>query len=208
MSKTDWEKAQDWEMAWHDNCINSFHEEEKQLVYAEKMGLVRKPTPKTPVNFDLGGISVLDIGGGAYSLLLKCVNFSEATVADPLMHRYPKWVLERYKELGVTPLSAKGEDLENAKPVDEVWIYNVLEHCEDPYKVVQNAKKLGKIIRFFEWIDTTRGVNVGHIHAFTRDKLNKWLGGEGKVEMFNRSGAVGKGYFGIFLGDNYASPIS
>lgn len=205
---SDWDEAQKWERAWHDNCINSFHEEEKQLVYAEKMGLVRKPTPKTPVNFDLNGASILDIGGGAYSLLLKCVNFAAGTmVVDPLMDKYPKWVLARYEEAGIATEAVRGEDLvkkDEKEPLwDEVWIYNVLEHCEDPEKVIRNAQRLGNIIRFFEWIDTARGVNVGHIHAFHRNQFDNWLNGQGKVEMFNRSGAVGKGYSGIFLGDNY-----
>ena len=204
---SDWSNAQNWERAWHDNCINSFHEESKQLVYAEKMGLVRTPTLKTPYNFDLGGESVLDIGGGAYSLLLKCVNFkdSHSTVLDPLMSSYPQWVLARYEELGVFAHTCKGEEAREFLPeliFDEVWIYNVLEHCEDPEKVIQNAKKMGKIIRIFEWVNTR--LNDGHIHSLKESELNTWLGGSGKVETIKRGGAVGECYYGIFLGDHYA----
>ena len=201
--------AQDWELSWHDSCVNSLYEEEKQLVYAEKMGLTRKPTPKTPYNFDLDGASVLDIGGGAYSMLLKCVNFSEAVVQDPLMYKYPDWVLSRYKTMGILFDNIKGEDLVedygNERLFDECWIYNVLEHCQDPEKVIKNARNLGKIVRIFEWIDTRLGINDGHIHSFTEDQLNSWLGGVGKTEVIRRGGANGRAFFGVFKGEKYAS---
>ena len=207
---SDWKSAQKWELNWHSNCVNSFHEEEKQLVYAEKMGLVRKPTPKTPYNFDLEGKNILDIGGGAYSLLLKCVDYSMCCVADPLMDKYPEWVILRYKEAFISPLAIKGEDIlkHNFGSVvfDEVWIYNVLEHCENPEKVIKNARKLGKIVRLFEWVETR--INEGHIHSLSVLDLNKWLGGDGKVELIKRGGAVGKAYYGIFKGDDYASSSS
>lgn len=220
---SDWNKAQEWELNWHDNCINSLYEEEKQIVYAEKMGLVRTPNAKTPYVFNLNGASVLDIGGGAYSLLLKCINFhtdlsDRSIVVDPLMDKHPEWVRERYKCLGVTTLSIKGEEMTRSVLdmlgfdadfiYDEVWIYNVLEHCEDPEKVIKNALKLGKIVRLFEWIETSLGVNVGHIHSFKADQLDAWLGGQGKVELIKRGGANGLAYYGIFKGESYATSRS
>ena len=35
----DWVKAQKWEKDWHASCQNSYGEEQKQLVYAHRMGL-------------------------------------------------------------------------------------------------------------------------------------------------------------------------
>lgn len=206
--QTEWEKAQEWEQNWHNNCVNSLNEELKQLVYAEKMGLTRKPTTKTPYNFDLNGASILDIGGGAYSLLLKCVNFKESFVADPLMTKYPMWVRSRYDELGIYTGCLKGEDLseEDLEYFDECWIYNVLEHCEDPAKVADNARKLGKIVRVFEWVNV--GISAGHIHTLTKENLDIWFGGEGKVEKVNKDGAVGTCWHGVFKGYNYATPSS
>jgi SAM-dependent methyltransferase len=196
-----WEQAQTWEESWHGNCINSFHEEEKQLVYAEKMGLIRTPTPKTPYNFDLQGKSILDIGGGECSLLLKCVNYSNAMVVDPLMSKYPEWVISRYNTANIKTLTSKGEDIKIEDSFDECWIYNVLEHCENPEKVIKNALRLGNIVRAFEWINTT--TNIGHIHSLTEEKLNKWFEGEGKVEDINKNGAVGTAWYGIFKGRHY-----
>ena len=79
---------------------------------------------------------------------------------------------------------------------DECWIYNVLQHCDVPRKIIQNARKASKLIRIFEWIET--GTNEGHIHDLTEKDLNKWLKGEGKVEQLNESGCVGQAYYGIF----------
>jgi len=192
MSK-DWQKATDWEKDWWGNCVNTFSEETKQLLYAQKMGLITAPTIKTPYRFDLQEKSVLDIGGGPVSLLLKCENFAEAIVFDPI--NFPQWVWQRYKKAGIAFFCMKGEEIPTKLIVDEVWIYNVLPHCEDPKKIIENAKKIGKLIRIFEWIDTPIG--AGHINSITEEKLNKWLNGEGKVEQL-KGIAHGKAYYGVF----------
>ena len=205
-----WNKAQEWELDWHGNCINSYHEEQKQLVYAEKMGLTLTQTPKTPYTIDLAGTNVLDIGGGAYSLLLKCTGFNMATVADPLMDKFPKWVIERYKAANIFTVAKAGEDtttefmktFAGAGAFNEVWIYNVLEHVIDPKKVLDNALELGNVVRIFEWVETRE--NIGHPHCLHEDELNKWLGGIGKVESVRHDGANGLAYFGIFKGRNFA----
>jgi 2-polyprenyl-3-methyl-5-hydroxy-6-metoxy-1,4-benzoquinol methylase len=201
-----WKKAQAWEADWHNNCANSLNEELKQLAYAVRMGLTFTKDPKTPYNLDLQGKSILDIGGGAYSLLLKAVNFKRAVVAEPIDH--PKWVIGRYESMGIEFWNIPGEELDksnkyfltrNLEVFDEVWIYNVLQHTLDPDKIVSNARKLSKLIRIFEWVDTP--INVGHIHTLTEENLNKWLHGEGKVENIRELSAVGKCYYGIFPTD-------
>ena len=80
---------------------------------------------------------------------------------------------------------------------DEAWIYNVLQHTENPKKVIENAQRVANTIRIFEWVNT--GINIGHIHNLTESKLNEWLGGYGKVETFNGQwNCYGKAYYGIF----------
>lgn len=198
----DWEKAQKWEKDWHGDCVNSFYEEEKQLVYAEKMGLVRNATHKTPYNFDLKGLSVIDVGAGPYSLLLKCVNFKRAIALDPI--KYPEWVYQRYKISGIEYQLGEGERLNKYMNFcfDEAWIYNVLQHTDNPKKIIENMRKITKIIRIFEWIDC--GTNEGHIHNLTKKKLDSWLGGDGKTERVKSGTANPMAYFGVFKGDHYA----
>jgi len=190
--KSEWQKAQEYEQNWWGNCVNTYGEEMKQLIYAEKMGLITSPIVKTPYRFDLNYISVLDIGGGPCSLLLKCENV-RGVIFDPLS--IPEWAWERYEKAGIPFYQCKGEDIKDAKKYDEIWIYNVLPHCENPKKVIENAKKIGKLIRIFEWIDTPIG--EGHPSSLTEKQLNEWLGGEGKVEQLTGI-AHGKAYYGVF----------
>lgn len=197
-----WQDEQHFELNWWGNCINTFWEETKQIIYAKRMGLKASMVlGKYPV-YDLKGISVLDIGGGPVSMLLKCINRGKSIVIDPC--DYPKWIDERYKEANIIYWRMKGEEIPTIapiEPVDEVWIYNVLQHVDDPKLIIENAKKVSKIIRIFEWIDN--GVSPGHPHDLKEQKLNKWLNGIGKVEQLNESGCHGKAYYGIFLGNHY-----
>lgn len=181
-----------WESDWWDTCQNTFGEEEKQLTYARKMGLKAFHDGKSPYNFDLEGKSVLDIGGGPSSLLLKCHNV-KGTVIDPC--DYPEWTESRYKASGIRFYKTKGEEIEESG-YDEVWIYNVLQHTEVPERVIKNARKAGNLIRIFEWIDTY--VAPGHPHVLTEEKLNEWLKGEGKVEVLDLPTLKGKCFYGIF----------
>lgn len=198
--KTTWEKAQAWETLWHDKCINTYGEEFKQLMYANKMGLKTFHNSKSPFNFDLNTAKVLDIGGGPTSLLLKCVNV-QGTIIEP-MHM-PQWVNDRYKCAGIKLITAKAENVIKTK-FDEVWIYNCLQHTENPQTIINNALHAGKTIRIFEWINTK--VNDGHLHNLTEEKLNMWLKGEGKIEMLTgQSTCTGWCYYGVFEGDLYAT---
>lgn len=200
-----WRKAQEWERQWHDNCANSYDEETKQYVYAHYMGLdefaFRDEAGRLFWNFGADK-TVLDIGGGAYSLLLKSFA-KKRTVVDPC--NYPDWTRARYAECGITFITATGEQLDKHYALDPAnqdlkydyaLIYNCLQHTIDPQKIIENAKRLAKEIRIFEWIET--GTNIGHLHELTEEGLNEWLGGTGKVEVINQNGAVGKCYYGIF----------
>ena len=190
-----WRDESEWEKDWWGTCQNTYAEEAKQQVYAEKMGLKATALDgKYPV-YDLEGASVLDIGGGPVSMLLKGVHYGDCLVADPC--NYPSWINERYKEAGIGYLKKKGEDLELVG-YDEVWIYNVLQHTDEPHKIARNALRAGKIVRVFEWIDTY--VSKGHPHVLTEKHLNKWFKGEGRVETLNDRGCRGKAWYGVFKG--------
>lgn len=190
-----WQRAQEWELNWHGDCVNTLHEEEKQLVYAKRMGIELKPNSKTPYEIDLAGRSVIDVGGGPCSLLLKARSFSSAIVVDPLMYRFPEWVRARYAAHGVMVLGEPGESFVLPK-VDEVWVYNVLQHVQNPKEVIRNAQRHAAMIRIFEWLDTWQ--NIGHPHVLTAAELDLWLQGTGRVERVNESGCYGMCYYGAF----------
>jgi 2-polyprenyl-3-methyl-5-hydroxy-6-metoxy-1,4-benzoquinol methylase len=194
--KMSWEDDQKWETDWWGDCLNTHGEEDKQRHYAERMGLVKLGDARHSFYYDLRGVSVLDVGGGPVSLLLKCHKRGKCKVIDP--GQYPKWIAERYKCAEIEYAQAKGEDIDDTG-YDEVWIYNVLQHVDDPVAIIENAKKAGKIIRVFEWLEI--GVAPGHPHNLLEGKMNEWFGGEGKV--FAEEGARGKEYYGVFVGDTY-----
>ncbi len=189
-----WKTAQGWEKNWWNTCQNTYGEEEKQLLYANRMGLKLFHDGKSPYNFDLQGKEILDIGGGPTSLLLKCINFTSALVVDPLS--VPMWVVDRYKAAGILYSALPGEEIREGG-WREAWIYNVLQHTQSPSTIIRNAQAAADIIRIFEWIDTE--TNIGHPHSLTEAQLNEWLGGEGKVEVLNgQANCYGKCFYGIF----------
>lgn len=206
-----WVEAQEWERNWWSDCRNTVWEDVKQMNLAPYMGLKIVPNAYTQYRIPMNGETILDIGGGPSSLLLKCENV-KGTVVDPC--DYPEWVEQRYKESGIEYLKMKGEDVDrimqergyaedfgSCEIFDEVWIYNCLQHTEDPEKIIKNALQMGKLIRIFEWIET--GVNDGHLHSFTREQLESWLGGKGKVVKLSGGGLYGQALTGVFLGKNY-----
>jgi hypothetical protein len=182
------------EAAWWGDCGNTFHEEQKQITYATRMGLRPEWTVAHPPQFDLGGHSVIDIGGGPVSLLLKCVNRGHAIVVDPA--DFPSWVFERYRHCDIELWHGKAEEIEGGPRYDEAWIYNVLQHVEDPELVIRNARASAEIIRLFEWVD--QEPRPGHPNLLTEELLNGWLGGTGFVANVNENGAVGRAYYGVF----------
>jgi hypothetical protein len=189
------------EQAWWGDCANTFHEEEKQLVYAERLGLRADWGGGHPPTFDLDGRSVLDIGGGPTSLLLKCQNFKCAVVLDPGL--WPEWVEARYLEHGVSYVRTAAEGWAPDRVYDEVWIYNTLQHVGDPAEVIAVARIAGKLIRLFEWIDIPP--YPGHPHLLTEAFLNHVLDDSGFVAELDERGAVGRAYYGVFSTESRAT---
>lgn len=187
-----WKKATAWEQNWWGDCSNTIGEEIKQFYYASLMGLdqYKKLTIKKTYQFELNGKSILDIGGGPTSLLLKSVNFKRAVVLDPC--NYPQWIKDRYKTHNIEFINKKAEEID-LKDFDEVWIYNCLQHTEYPEKIIKNAIKAGKIVRLLEWVNT--GTNVGHIHNLTKEFLDKYF--NGRIEKLNKHGCFGNAYIAV-----------
>jgi hypothetical protein len=172
---------------WGD-CTNTFMEEQKHFVQARLMGI-----KINGCSLDAMGKRILDIGGGPVSMLLKTQNLAFGMVCDPIT--YPAWVYERYRAKGIICLIQSGEHVISFG-WDEVWIYNVLQHCMDPKKVIDNARKAAPLIRIFEWIDFPP--HQGHPQMLTESALNSWLGGTRVVKNLAEPGLHGKSYSGVF----------
>ena len=185
---------QELERDWWSTCTTTFGEEAKQLTYAHKMGLINEPRGGHWPVYDMQGRSVLDIGGGPVSMLLKCVNLGGAVVVDPCP--YPDWVTARYEAAGIELVAGGGEDFRDERVFDEALLYNCAQHVIDPELIIATAKRQALTLRIFEWIETPS--SLGHLHTLHADDLNRWIGGTGTVGMVDENGAVGLAYFGCF----------
>ena len=171
---------------WGD-CCNTFDEDQKHYVYARFMGLDR-----VGYSFNVNGRSVIDIGGGPTSMLLKTKNLGRALVVDPL--QYPQWTYARYEAHGVECLGMRGEDVV-VGGFDECWIYNCLQHTDDPALIIRNALRSARTLRIFEWVDIEP--HDGHPQMITKKMLDESIGREGKLVHLAESGCFGLAYFNI-----------
>lgn len=185
---------QDFERSWWGQCLTTFGEETKQLVYTSKVGVSYCHVDGQWPVFDLQGKSVVDLGGGPVSPLLKARNFKLALVVDPC--GYPEWARQRYAHANIQLRQEPVESCQDLNGFDECWIFNVLQHVESPSKFMEVAKKAAKTIRIFEWIDLP--AHLGHPHTLTQANLESWIGCRGNVEQLNDRGCVGRAWFGTF----------
>ena len=172
---------------WGD-CCNTFDEDQKHYVYARYMGL-----KQVGYSFDVGGARIIDIGGGPTSMLLKTINIApRSLVVDPL--EYPQWTYQRYDAKKIYYAVRRGEDVTETG-FDEAWIYNCLQHTDDPELIIKNALNAAKTLRIFEWIDIP--AHDGHPVELTREKLNKWIGKAGYTLRLAESGCYGNAYYNV-----------
>lgn len=167
ISKREWLDCQKWEKeSWGSDIYvtPTNGEVRKQNSYAVYMGLSEPEDQLTlsaseGLNIDLGNKSVLDVGCGPVSMLLRSSNFSRAVGVEPL--DYGSDVNQAYSNQGIELMRIPAEEMSfSALEFDEVWMYNVLQHTYDPEAILQNIKGVGKVLRIFEWIDTN--VHKGH----------------------------------------------
>lgn len=197
-----WEDEQHEEASWWGDCTNTYGEEEKQTVYAELMGLELLNVGGPGPIIDMEDKSVLDIGGGPCSLLLKTRTTGRKELVDPC--KYPEWVGHRYSAADISWYRMKGEVVrdrfaEVETRWDECWIYNVLQHTDDPELVVKNALWAAPVVRIFEWVD--KPVSPGHPHTLTAKELDDWLGirNSSVSDCFwlTSRGCYGRGYVAV-----------
>jgi len=178
---------QTFEASYWGDCTNTFDEEQKHYVYARFMGI-----EINNYSFNAHGASVLDIGGGPVSMLLKTRNLKAGRVYDPL--HYPQWTIDRYAIKNIDVVRKGGEEV-NETGWDEAWIYNCLQHTEDPRLILANAKRAAKVVRIFEWVDVPP--HDGHPHELSQQFLDDCLGYRGRVTQLAERGCFGKAYSNI-----------
>ena len=142
------------------------YERQKRQQYAAIMGITWEAAE---------GRRILDIGCGPESLMLL-YDVAEGSVAlDPLTFRLEDE--ELYAARGITRAITPAETWEyDGEPFDEVWIYNCLQHTQDPRLIMENAKRWGLKVRLFEWLEVK--TDELHLHRFQaedfRDAFADW----------------------------------
>jgi hypothetical protein len=180
---------------WYGDCVNTYAEESKQIRKAKAMGLPvsRQMYPYREPVIDMGGRSVLDLGGGPVSLLLKTVEAGRRAVLDP--GEFPAWIRGRYQAAGIELIPSPAETFPGASASwDEVWIMNTLRHVDDPEKCVRVARRLAtRIVRICEWVDEPLAGRV-----LTKRELDDWCGAEGDVTHWLREDAQVQAMYVVF----------
>ncbi len=186
-----WKEAIQWESNWWGLERNEKWdaEEKKQETYARLIGLPadlklvqRGDQVMLP---DTVKKRILDVGCGPVSMLLRAdlggIHSERARWSvgvDPL--EVSAETVKRYEEKGINFLNMKAEDINPVDPVfrtgfDEVWMYNCLQHTDDPIAILNRITKVTKSIRIFEWIDLPPC--PGHPQTLTQDMFEKALAG-------------------------------
>ena len=119
---------------------------------------------------DLQGKSVIEVGPGRISSLLFCKNFSKSYVVEPTDY---DGIDHLYLNSNIEILKQRAEECEMPK-VDEVWLFNLMQHVQDPDKLIDSCKKAAKVIRFFEPIDLP--TNNEHPFSFSREDFVGYFG--------------------------------
>jgi hypothetical protein len=157
MDLTKWDMAQIAERQQHtmdaQNAIEHYAKSYRQ--YFEHVG----------INPDVTGKVIAEIGPADIPGLYYCQGTDKSFVVEPM----PSDILPT---LGVKVRKAKAENVDYSK-VDEVWLFNVLQHVQDPEKIVQKVKK-AKRVRWFEPVD--QGTDACHLHNLTHEMFIEWFG--------------------------------
>ena len=171
-----WEEAQIGEKIYH-------VQEPIEMSYEHYRNTYSNYFKYLDIDQDLAGKKIMEIGPGRISGLLFCSNYNTSYVVEPteydgIDHLYVNKKIEIIKER-----------LEDAvlPDVDEVWIFNLMQHVQDPDLLVKKCKEKSKIIRFFEPIDLP--TNTEHPFTFSKNDFVEYFGD--CVKDFEPSGIPG-----------------
>jgi ubiquinone/menaquinone biosynthesis C-methylase UbiE len=137
----------------------------------------------------LDGKRILDVGCGVISVLnVVKVSNAEFYGIDPLMDEYKK--LYKLDE-SVTWSRASGEEIPfNDKYFDVVFCTNIIDHTDDPLKVVEELYRVLKLGAYLvltvDIFQKEEGRDPAHPHAFTEHYANKILADQGFEIVFDR----------------------
>jgi hypothetical protein len=159
-----WNEAQQAEKPHHiaDSLSHSYTHYDKiydmyfQYLNIEKQNLKQK--------------SIAEIGPARIPGLFFCKNYSKSYVIEPTY--YPE-TDEYYRGKNIVRIFEKAENCKFPQ-TDEIWLLNLLQHVQDPDKLIALCKKNAKTIKFFEPIDYP--ISVEHPFTFSFEDYVEYFG--------------------------------
>lgn len=145
------------------------------------------------IDTNLKNKTILEIGPARIAALTYCNNYGSSFIVEPTIYEDTEHL---YKNNPITFIREIYEDCESPV-VDEIWLFNVLQHIVDPDLFIDKCKKNAKVIKFFEPINTP--IEIHHPHSFTFDDYVKYFGDsvklyKGSTEVFHTADCV----YGIY----------
>lgn len=162
MQETNWEQAQRAERKYHDESPANFF---------EYMDSYRQYLKHFMLDFNsFKDCTVLEIGPADFPCVRYLKGIKEATVIEPM----PSERLA--KELSHCPAKLVKWPAEEVDfpEVDFTILFNVLQHVQDPYIIVEKAKRVSKRILFFEPLEN--GLSDTHLWNLTPRMFTDWFG--------------------------------
>jgi hypothetical protein len=169
--KEQWQQAQAAERTFHTMGYGEgiMHYHNSYRNYFELVGL----------GFDLGGMTVIEVGPADFPALYFCENMN-GVVVEPMESEHLKRICE-HKNIQLIKKMLEEIDGEEIialqvshNALTEVWLFNVMQHIADPESFVMKAKMLADRIRFFEPIN--RPAETHHPQSYTLEDFKRWFG--------------------------------
>jgi len=127
------------------------------------------------INLDLDGKTILEIGPARIPALLYCNNYGPSFIVEPTKYEDAEHL---YENKPITFIRELYEECDSPV-VDEIWLFNVLQHIQNPDYFIEKCKKNAKVIKFFEPINTP--IEVHHPHSFTLEDYELYFGDSVKL---------------------------
>ncbi len=158
---------------WEDAQIGEKHyhiQEPVEMSYLHYQNTYKHYFDYLGIESDLKGKKIIEIGPGRISGLLFCENYGESYVIEPTEYEGIEYL---YTGKNIKIIKERAEDMDLPQ-VDEVWIFNLMQHVQDPDLLIEKCKKCSKIIRFFEPIDLP--TNREHPFTYSKDDFFEYFG--------------------------------
>jgi hypothetical protein len=175
ISQERWEQAQMGEESFFQPNYES------EDVYKNTASIILENYFNINLQTDLVGKKILECGGGCYPASYFCTGLKKVVNVEPLYDKFPDIVKQKLLSKKIESVSIPFEDYTTKIKFDEVWFFNVLQHVRDPIMQIENAKKIAKIIRVFEPINTA--INNEHPHSFNLEFFENQFSNT-KIEIY------------------------